>query len=47
MLHLDNIPTLVSINEALELCKEYDEEKARPFINGVLNAVKSTVTNKE
>ena len=47
MLHLDNIPTLVSINEALELCKEYDEEKARPFINGVLNAVKSTVTSKE
>ena len=47
MTKLDNIPTLVSINEALELCKEYDEEKARPFVNGVLNAVKATITNKD
>lgn len=47
MTKLDNIPTLVSINEALELCKEYDEEKARPFVNGVLNAVKATLTNKD
>ena len=37
--HRDDIPTLVSINEALELVKTYDEEGARAFVNGVLNAV--------
>ena len=47
MTKLENIPTVVSINEALELCKEYDEEKARPFVNGVLNAVKAELENKD
>ena len=41
MLYENEIPYSVSINEAVELCKKYDEEKARPFINGVLNAVKN------
>lgn len=40
MTKMSNIPSVVSINEALEICKEYDEEKARPFVNGVLNSVK-------
>ena len=35
----EDIPALVSINEALELVKTYDEESARAFVNGVLNAV--------
>lgn len=43
MLYMDNIPSLVSINEALELAKLYEDEKARPFINGVLNAVKNSI----
>jgi len=47
MLHMDKIPCLVSINEALELAKLYEDEKARPFINGVLNAVKNSVPNKD
>ena len=29
---------LVSLNEAIELSKNYDTEKAYGFINGVLNA---------
>lgn len=37
----ENIPYTVSINEAVELTKKYDEEKARAFVNGVLNAVKN------
>ncbi len=37
--HCPDIPTLVSVNEALELVKAYDEEGARAFVNGVLNAV--------
>ena len=43
MLYMDDIPESVSINEAVELCKEFDEEKARPFVNGVLNSVKDEI----
>ncbi len=43
MLHLSNIPASVSINEAVELCKKFDEESARPFVNGVLNSVKNEI----
>ena len=39
------IPIRVSINEAIELSKKYDNEKARGFINGILNAVKNDVMN--
>ena len=36
----DDVPENVSINEAIELVKKYDDsEKVRPFVNGVLNAV--------
>ena len=43
MLHLENVPTSVSINEAVELSKKFDEESARPFVNGVLNSVKNEI----
>ncbi len=43
MLYGDGIPHNVSINEAVELVKKYDEQRARPFVNGVLNAVKDAV----
>lgn len=43
MLYCKEIPHKASINEAVELCKKYDEEKARPFLNGVLNAVKNEI----
>ena len=39
MLYMSDIPCRVSINEALELVKKYDDEKARVFVNGVLNSV--------
>lgn len=39
ILFCNDIPTLVSINEALELVKNYDEDGARAFVNGVLNAL--------
>ena len=47
MLFEKDIPAPVSINEAIELCKKYDEEKARRFVNGVLNAVKSEIADAE
>ena len=40
-----DIPDSVTINEAVELTKKYDDEKARPFVNGVLNSVKNSLTN--
>lgn len=48
MLYGDNIPAAVSINEAVELVKKFDDGKARSFVNGILNAVKDTLAkNKE
>ena len=39
IMFIPDIPSRVSINEAIELSKKYDDEKAYSFINGVLNAV--------
>ena len=39
MLYMDDIPFSVSINEAVELAKTYDHDKAPKFINGILNAI--------
>lgn len=38
MMFLPDIPTRVSINEAVELAKKYDDEKSYSFVNGVLNS---------
>lgn len=38
MLYMPDIPTHVSLNEAVELMKKYDDDKARVFVNGVLNS---------
>lgn len=46
MKYIDSIPYNVTINEAIELAKKYDDEKARPFINGVLNSVKNSLGEK-
>lgn len=46
MLYVEEIPLLVSINEGLELAKLYEDDKARPFINGVLNSVKNNEETK-
>lgn len=34
-----DIPEKVSINEAIELCKKYSDDKSVSFINGVLDKV--------
>jgi len=34
MLALDDVPAKVAINEAVELSKKYDDEKAFSFVNG-------------
>lgn len=43
MLYVEEIPLVISINEAVELSKKYDDPKAKSFINGVLNKVKDTI----
>ena len=35
----DDVPEKVAINEAVELAKNYSDEKAAKFINGVLSGV--------
>ena len=43
MLYVEDIPFSVSINEAVELCKKYNDDKAPAFVNGILN----TIADKE
>lgn len=35
--NIDDIPGRVALNEALELAKEFSDEKSRRFVNGVLS----------
>ena len=44
MLFLTDIPTRVSINEAVELAKKYDDEKSYAFVNGVLNSFSKEIS---
>jgi N utilization substance protein B len=46
MLYCDDIPTSVSLNEAVELAKKFDDPKARAFVNGVLNSIKNEIEDK-
>lgn len=39
MLYVEDVPFSVAINEAVELAKTYDHDKAPKFINGILNSV--------
>lgn len=45
---VDDVPTNVAINEAVELCKKYATEQDASFLNGVLGGVaRSQVKNGE
>ena len=46
MLYCEDIPHTVSINEALELVKKFDEPKSRAFTNGVLNNIKVKIESE-
>ncbi len=41
------VPHPVAINEAVELAKLYDTDKAPSFINGILNSVSSSLGGKK
>ncbi len=46
MMLLSDIPARVSINEAIELSKKYDDEKAYMLVNGALNACAEALSVK-
>jgi N utilization substance protein B len=39
LLHFEDIPPKVSINEAIEIARRYSTEKSDKFVNGVLDSV--------
>ncbi|MBR2971851.1 MAG: transcription antitermination factor NusB [Clostridia bacterium] len=46
LMFMEDIPTKVSINEAVELSKKYDDDKAYVFVNGVLNKIAESLGRK-
>lgn len=46
MMFIEDIPSRVSINEAIELSKKYDDEKSYSFVNGVLNGISVELSGK-
>ncbi len=45
MLYRSDIPTKVAINEALELARQFGEQNALSFINGILDAAAKAFEN--
>ncbi|MBQ9132225.1 MAG: hypothetical protein IJX62_07130, partial [Clostridia bacterium] len=43
LLYQKDIPSAVSLNEAVELIKKYDDPKMRAFANGLLNSAKNEI----
>lgn len=46
IMFMEDVPVKVSINEAVELSKKYDDEKSYAFVNGVLNALAKEYCDK-
>ncbi|KHE70247.1 transcription antitermination protein NusB, partial [Capnocytophaga sp. oral taxon 329] len=47
LLYFPSIPIKVTINEYLELSKEYSTPKSSLFINGILNVIHKELEEKE
>ncbi len=45
LLYFPDIPPKVSINEAIEIAKDYSTDKSGKFVNGILDAVYTDITN--
>lgn len=41
LLHREDIPPLVSINEAIELAKKFSTRNSGPFVNGILDNLRT------
>ena len=46
ILHIDEIPMKVAINEAVELAKRYGEQDSSKFVNGILDRIAKTECKK-
>jgi N utilization substance protein B len=46
ILHVEDIPLRVALNEAVELAKEFGDENSPAFVNGILDAVAKAVDQK-
>ena len=46
MIFVEDIPFKVSINEAVDLAKKYDDDNAYSFVNGVLNGIAQALSAK-
>ncbi len=46
LMFMEDIPVKVSINEAIELSKKYDDGKTYVFVNGVLNRLAEEIGRK-
>ena len=47
MLYRDDIPPIVSINEAVDVAKKYSTEDSGKFVNGILDKIKSELSRPE
>jgi N utilization substance protein B len=46
-LHLNEVPAKVTMNEAIELAKDFGDEEAAKFVNGILDKVLATEARLE
>lgn len=44
MIHFPSIPTKVTINEYIEICKEYSTPKSKQFVNGILDRLSTELS---
>ena len=44
MLHRDDIPPVVSINEAVDIAKKFSTQDSGKFVNGILDKIKGELT---
>ena len=47
MMHCDDIPAKVSINEAIDIGKKFGTEQSPAFINGILDKIWMTLSNTQ
>lgn len=47
LLYRSDIPPVVTIDEAIEIGKEYSNEESRRFLNGILDKIKVTLDRPE
>ena len=46
LLHCKEIPSKVSINEAIDVGKKYGTEESGAFINGILDSIRNTIESE-